>query len=79
MGALRILGAAVLLAGVVGSVLYVVWLLDYVYGLGGMISRGVNTPPLLYFAAWGLVWGPLLFLSGMGLLAVASEETPDSV
>ena len=63
MGALRIIGAAVLIAGIVGAVLYVVWLLDYEYGIGGMFFSRLPEP-LLSTVAYGLVWGPLLIIIG---------------
>lgn len=78
MGALRITGAAVLIAGLVGIVLYVVWAIDYSYGMAGVFSQGLNTPPLLYFAAYGLFWGLGVLFFGMYLLSEASEETPTS-
>ena len=76
MGALKTTAAAALLAGIVGIGLYVVWALDYEYGLVGVFFSFSN--PLTFVAAYGLVWGPLLLLSGIGLLAVAIETAPIS-
>ena len=64
---LRTVGAAVLTAGIVGTVLFVAWFFEYQRGLGGFLTglRG----PLLYIVVFGFFWGPLLLVVAFVLLS----------
>ncbi len=69
MGALRIIGAAVLIAGIVGLVASIVFWLEYFAPptmFGGLSGVGI-------FLALGILWGPVLIILGLVLLYVSAR------
>ena len=63
MGALRILGAAALVAGIVGLGLFFVWAINY-YVINGVRGFNLGWGPIEPIMILGLFWGTFLLVGG---------------